>query len=53
MLQHVYRSTFDIRVKNMTKQKLTLTVDSEVIERAKSMEINISEITEELLHVWI
>jgi len=31
------------------KQKLTLTVDSEVIERAKGMKINISEITEDIL----
>ena len=31
------------------KQKLTLTVDSEVIEKAKSIGINISEITEGIL----
>src|SRR3990172_6970019 len=31
------------------KQKLTLTVDSEVVQRAKSIGINISEITEGIL----
>jgi hypothetical protein len=33
----------------MPKEKLTLSVDKEVIEKAKNLEINISEITEQVL----
>ncbi len=41
----------ELMVRNPEKKKLTLSIDSEVIEKAKELGLNLSEITEKALKI--